>query len=235
MMYGNLQGHRVFIPRHVMAMDKYERKRWIAEHGITDTFEPHWDGPGTTFSGSEVLAAMSINGAITGPTVAPGVSLLTRECLEPIAASYFRQAGNHFKIEAYGTTLSTAAITTQQIVLVTGPTLANPLTGGITLASNVAWTPAAAVTGNWWLTVMFAVRVTGSSGTILSNGFIVNDIVTAGTVVSTPFRNANPPTAVAVSTAGGLLVPLYFDLNSVQGAGTAGNSAICLDYQLISL
>lgn len=234
-MEGFLNGHRVWIPRFVMAMDKYERRRWIAEHGITDTFTPHWDGPGTNFSGAETLAAMTINGAITGPTVAPGVSLLTRECLEPIAASYFRQAGNRLWIRAFGTTLSTAAITTQQIVLVTGPTLANPLTSGVTLASNAAWTPAAAVTGNWWLDCMITVRATGSSGTLLTDGFIINDIVTAGTVVSTPFRNANPPTAVSISTAGGLLVPLWVDLNSVQGAGTAGNSAICLDYSLVSL
>jgi hypothetical protein len=232
---GFLKGHRIWIPHFVMARDKYERRRWIAEHGITDLFTPHWDGPGTSFSGAETLAQMSINGATTGPTVAPGVSLLTRECLEPIAASYFRQAGNKFLIRAFGTTLSTSVITTQQIVLVTGPTLASPLTGGVTLASNTAWTPAAAVTGNWWLDVTMSVRTTGSSGTMMSDGFIVNDIVTAGTVVNTPFRNANPPTSVAVSTAGGFLVPLYFDLNSVQGAATAGNSAVCLDYTLISL
>lgn len=234
-MEGYLNGHRVWIPRFVMAMDKFERNLWITSHGIIDTFEPHWDGPGTSFSGAETLASMSVNGAITGPTVAPGVSLLTRECLEPISASYFRQAGNRFWIRAYGTTLSTAVITTQQIVLVIGPTLANPLTGGITLASNTAWTPAAAVTGNWWLDTIIVVRATGSSGTLESSGFVINDIVTAGTVVSTPFRNANPPSAVTISTTGGLLTSLYFDLNSVQGAGTAGNSAICLDYSLISL
>ncbi len=235
MTYGLLQGYRVFIPRHVQAMDKFERKLWVSEHRITDLHEEHWDGPGTSFSGGEVLASMTINGAITGPTAAPGVSLLTRECLEPIAPSYFRAAGSRFKVEAYGTTLSTAVITTQQIVMVTGPTLANPLTGGITLASNAAWTPAAAVTGNWWLTATIVVRATGSSGTLLTDGFIVNDIVTAGAVVSTPFRNANPPSAVTISTTGGLLTSLFFDLNSVQGLGTAGNSAICLDYQLISL
>lgn len=216
-------------------MDKHERKRWIAERRITDVHQPHWDGPGTVYSGAETLASSSANGAITGPTVAPGVSLLTRECLEPIAAAYFRQAGNRFWIRAFGTTLSTAVITTQQIVLVIGPTLANPLTGGITLASNAAWTPGAAVTGNWWLDYHFSVRTTGSSGTIIGSGFIHNDVVTAGTVIDTPFRNANPPTAVTVSTGGGLLVPLYIDLNSVQGAATAGNSAICLDYSLVSL
>ena len=234
-MDGFINGHRVWIPRFVEKMDRHERKRWIAEQKITDLHHPHWDGPGTSYSGAETLASMTINGATTGPTVAPGVSMLTRECLEPIAPSYFRTAGARFWIRAYGTILSTAVITTQQIVLVTGPTLANPLTGGITLASNAAWTPAAAVTANWWLDIALSVRTTGSSGTIISSGFIVNDVVTAGTVVSTPFRNANPPTAVAVSTTGGLLVPLYFDLNSVQGAATAGNSAVCLDYTLVSL
>jgi hypothetical protein len=227
---GWLNGRRVLIPSHVRAMDRFDRRDWMARFGMTPFI-----GGGTSFSGAETLASMTINGAITGPTVAPGVSLLTRECLQPIAAAYFSKAGNRFWLRAYGTTLSTAAITTQQIVLVTGPTLANPLTSGVTLASNAALTPAAAVTGNWWLDVVIAVRTTGSSGTLISDGFLINDITTAGTVVSTPFRNANPPTAVAVSTAGGLLVPLFIDLNSVQGAGTAGNSAICLDYSLTSL
>jgi hypothetical protein len=229
-MEGWLKGHRILIPRHVQAMDRFARRDWMARFGITP-----YIGGGTSFSGAETLASMSINGAITGPTVAPGVSLLTRECLQPIAAAYFSKAGNRFWLRAYGTTLSTAVITTQQIVLVIGPTLANPLTGGITLASNTALTPAAAVTGNWWLDVVIAVRATGSSGTLISDGFLINDIVTAGTVVSTPFRNANPPSAVTISTAGGLLVPLFIDLNSVQGAATAGNSAICLDYSLTSL
>lgn len=226
---------RIWVPSHVMAMDRSERKLWIHDHKIEDVHTPHWDGPGTNFSGYEALASMTVNGAVTGPTVAPGVSLLTRECLQPVAPGYFKNAGSRIWIRAYGTTLSTAVITTQQIVLVTGPTLANPLTGGITLASNAAWTPAAAVTGNWWLDIMLSVRVVGSSGTIIGEGWITNDVTTAGTVVLTAFRNANPPTAVAVSTAGGLLVPLFFDLNSVQGAATAGNSAICLDYQLASL
>lgn len=224
----------VWVPRYVMQWDKYERRRWIAERKLFDLFEPHWDGPGTNLGAFETLASMTVNGAVTGPTVAPGVSLLTRECLQPIAPSYFRMAGSRIWIKAFGTILSTAVITTQQIVLVSGPTLANPLTGGITLASNTAWTPAAAVTANWWLDITLSVRALGSAVTVIGSGFIVNDVVTAGTVVSTPFRNANPPTAVAISTAGGASVPLYFDLNSVQGAATAGNSAICLDYDLVS-
>lgn len=232
---GFLKGHKIWIPRFVMEMEESARQLWIDERGIVDVYEEHWDGPGTSLNGAETLASMTINGATTGPTASPGASMLTRECLEPVAPSYFKQAGARFWIRAFGTTLSTATITTQQILLVVGPTYASPITG-VTLASNTAWTPAAAVTGNWWLDVMVSVRATGAAAaTIIGDGFVVNDIVTAGTVVSTPFRNANPPTSVTVSTTGGLLVPIYFDLISIQGAATAGNSAVCLDYQLVSL
>jgi hypothetical protein len=35
--------------------------------------------------------------------------------------------------------------------------------------------------------------------------------------------------------AGGLLVPIYFDLSVILGAATAGNSFTCLDYELLSM
>jgi hypothetical protein len=229
---GFIQGHRIWIPRHVMEMTRGDRKFWILEHDITDVHQPHWDGPGTNVSGFETLASMTVNGATTGPTATPGLSMLTRECMESVAPSYFKLAGSRFWIRAFGTCLSTAVITTEQITLRIGPTYANPLTGDL-LAQHTALTPAAAVTGNWWLDAMFTVRATGAVGSLIGYGWLTNDLVTAGTIVQTPFRNANPPTAVALTTPG-MLQSLFFDLLSIQGAATAGNSMVCLDYALVS-
>lgn len=235
---GFLQGKRIFIPRHVQEMTESDRHFWIAERGIKDVHVPHWDGPGTNFSGLETLASMTVAGAATAPTIAPGTSILTRECLEPVAPMYFKNAGSRLWMRAYGTILSTAVITTQQLVVNVGPTYANPLTSAQMLAQNAAWTPAAAVIADWWLDLMITVRALGPSGSLIAVGTILNNITAAATFVATVLKNVavgTAPTPVVLTGAGGLLVPLYFDIESVQGAATAGNSCTCLDYSLSSL
>lgn len=233
-MDGYLQGERVFIPRHVEAMDKFERRLWMAERGIVPAI-----GGGTSFNGSETLASMTIDGTASTPTVTPGSSMLTRECLEPIAPSYFRSAGSRFWLRAYGTVLATATIPTFSLALQFGPTYANPLTSGQMLAQFPATiTPAAAVTHQFWLECMITVRATGSSGSLRAVGTCYNDILTAGTFVTTLFQNTavdTAPTAVVATGTGGLLVPIYFDLSVILGTATAGNSFTCLDYSLVSL
>jgi hypothetical protein len=236
---GFIQGHRMWLPRHVMEMTKTDRKFWVMENGVKDIHIPHWDGPGTSFSGAETLASMTINGTATAPTTTPGTSALTRECLEPVAPVYLSKAGNRLLMKAYGTMLATATITTQQLALQCGPTYANPLTSGQMIAQLAsAITPAAAVTHQWWLECLIVVRATGSSGSLQAVGTFLNDWLTAGTFVITPYQNQvadTAPTAVTMTGTGGLLVPMYFDLSSIQGAATAGNSCTCLDYTLLSL
>jgi len=194
---------------------------------------------GTSFNGSETLASMTIDGVASTPATTPGSSMLTRECLEPVAPMYFRQAGNRFWIRAYGTVLATATIPTFNLALQFGPTYANPLTSGQMIAQFPATiTPAAAVTHQFWLDCMITVRATGSSGSLRAFGVCLNDILTAATFVNTLFQNTavdTAPTAVVATGAGGLLVPIYFDLSVILGAATAGNSFTCLDYTLQSL
>jgi hypothetical protein len=216
-------------------MDKFERRLWMAERGIT----PAISGGMPSFNGSETLASMTVDGSASTPATTPGSSMLTRECLEPIAPSYFRAAGSRFWLRAYGTVLATATIPTFNLQLQFGPTYANPLTSGQMLAQfPSAITPAAAVTHQFWLECTITVRATGSSGSLRAEGKCFNDILTAGTFVWTLFQNTavdTAPTAVVATGAGGLLVPIYFDLSVVLGAATAGNSFTCLDYTLLSL
>jgi hypothetical protein len=204
-------------------------------------FPAHWAGvgPGTNFNGLETLASMTVDGVASTPATTPGSSILTRECLEPIAPSYFKFAGSRFLMRAYGTVLATATIPTFQLALQCGPTYANPLTSGQMLAQFPAViTPAAAVTHQFFLECLITVRATGSSGSLRAVGKVLNDILTAGTQVWTLFQNTavdTAPTAVVLTNAGGLLVPIYFDLSAILGAATAGNSFTCLDYELASL
>lgn len=190
-------------------------------------------GGGTGFRGSEVLAEMEASGGAQGPS-ASLVSLLTRKAVLPIAPSYFATAGQRFHVKAYGTISTTATVPTYQFQYVVGPAGANPIASANMLAQNATITPAASTTGNleWWLDLVMTVRAPGSAGTLLAVGTLINDWVTAGTYVVTPFKNATPPTAVSVT--GGMAVPLYFDLEVIMGAATAGNTATCLDYQLLS-
>jgi hypothetical protein len=229
----------MWIPRHVMEMTRADRKFWILENEVKDIFVPHWDGPGTNLTGLETLASMTIDGVASTPATTPGSSMLTRECLNPVAPNYFKLAGSRFQIRAYGTMLSTAVIPTFNLALQFGPTYANPLTSGQMLAQLPAViTPAAAVTHQFWLDVMVTVRATGSSGSLRAVGTLLNDWLTAGTFVWTLFQNTavdTAPTAVVATGTGGLLVPIYFDLSVILGAATAGNSLTCLDYSLTSL
>lgn len=233
---GLLQGHRILIPRHVREMDRFERKLWMAERKIRPAPRQHWDGPGTNFTGGETLASMSVAPAAVGPSAAL-LSILSRECLEPIAPNYFRLSGARFWLRAYGNVLTTAVVPTYQLQLVAGPTLANPLTAGQMLAQNVAITPAASLTGTleYWLDLMIKVSATGSSGSLLAVGTLINDWAVALTYVVTPFKNLLQAAPVVLTGAGGLLVPIYFDLEVIMGAATAGNTMNCLDYSLISL
>lgn len=193
----------------------------------------HWDGPGTTYRASETLAEMSASAAAVGPT-ASLLSVLTREALEPIQPSYMKQIGMRFHLFANGTISTTATVPTYQLQLVTGSAYANPLTSGQMLAQNATITPAAAANLDWYLDVIMTIRATGSSGSILAVGRLINNWAASATYVITPFKNATPPTAVVVTNTGGLLVPLYFDLEIIMGAATAGNTITCLDYELIS-
>lgn len=190
-------------------------------------------GGGTQFRGSEMLMETETAGAAVGPT-ASLLSLLTRKAVMPVAPAYFATAGQRFHVKAYGTISTTATVPTYQFQFVTGPAGANPIASSNMLAQNATITPAASTTGNleWWLDVVMKVVVPGSAGTMLAVGTLFNDWVTAGTYVLTPFKNATPPTAVTVT--GGMAVPLYFDLEVIMGAATAGNTATCVDYQLLS-
>jgi hypothetical protein len=230
-----LQGHRILIPHHVQAMDRSERKIWMAERKILPAPVEHWNGPGTSFSGFETLASMQTVPGEIGPTAAL-LSILSRECVEPIAPVYMSQIGKRFWIRAYGNIDTTAVVPTFQFQLVAGPTIANPLTTGQMLAQNVAITPAAAVTGTleWFLELFVVVRATGSSGSLFATGTLFNDWVTALTFVQTTMKNAVEASAVVMTGAGGLLVPIYLDLEVIMGAATAGNTVACLDYQLVS-
>ncbi len=230
-MEGWLKGHRVLIPGFVRSMDKFERKLWLAQRGILPIIQG-----ATNYNQGETIAAMTIAGGAIGPT-ASLLSILTRECLEPIAPSYFRQAGNRFWLTAYGNVDTTAVVPTYQFQLVTGPTYANPLTSGQMLAQDVTITPAASLTGtlDWWLNVIITVRATGSSGSLIATGTLINDWAVALTYVVTPFKSAVQAAPVVLTGTGGMLVPLYFDLEVIMGAATAGNTATCLDYSLVAL
>lgn len=189
---------------------------------------------GTSFNGAETLASMTVNGSAVGPT-ASLLSLLTRECLEPVAPSYMRAAGSRFWLRAHGTISTTATVPTFQLQVVVGPTYANPLTSGQMIAQNAAITPAAAANLDWYLDILVAVRATGSSGSFIAAGQLENNWAASATYVGTPFKNATPPTAVVLTGTGGMLVPIYFDVEVIMGAATAGNTATCLDYQLVSM
>lgn len=206
---------------------------------MPDRFPAHWGkmGPGTAVNGLETLASMQTPPGSVGPTASPGISVLSRECLEPIAPMFFRQIGNRFWVRAAGTTLATATITTQQLLLNVGPTYANPLAGQM-IAQNVAITPGAAVISHWMLDVLVTVRATGTSGSLICTGQLENNWAAAATFVGTLFSNQIVgviPTAVVLTGAGGMQVPLYFDLISIQGAATAGNTCNCLEYSLASI
>lgn len=233
---GFLQGRRIWIPRHVMEMTKTDRKFWVSENGVKDIHVPHWDGPGTNFTGFETLASMTIDGVASTPATTPGKSILTTECLVPVAPQYLARAGSRLWLRAYGTVLATAAIPTFNLALQFGPTYANPLTSGQMIAQfPAAITPAAAVTHQFWLDCMITVRATGAAGSLRAVGTCWNDILTAATFVNTLFQNTavdTAPTAVVATGAGGLLVPIFFDLAAILGAATAGNSFSCLDYSL---
>jgi hypothetical protein len=233
--HGILQGQKIIIPRHVQSMDKFERKLWMAERQIVFAPRENWDGPGTAFSGFETLASMATAPGEIGPT-ASLLSVLSRECVQPIAPSYFAQAGKRFWTRAYGNIDTTATVPTFQFQQVVGPTGANPLTSGQMLAQNVAITPAAATTGTleWFLNLFTVVRATGSSGSLFSTGTLFNDFVTALTFVQTTMKNAVEATAVVLTNAQGMLVPLYFDVEVIMGAATAGNTVACMDYELVS-
>lgn len=232
---GLLQGQRIIIPRHVQAMDKFERKIWMAERKIVFAPKQNWDGPGTNFGGFETLASMATPPGEIGPTAAL-LSILSRECVQPVAPSYTSQAGRRFWIRAYGNIDTTATVPSFQFQVVAGPTYGNPLTSGQMLAQNVAITPAAATTGTleWFLNLFITVRATGSSGSLFCTGTLFNDFVTALTFVQTTMKNAVEATAVVLTGAGGLLVPIYFDVEVIMGAATAGNTVACMDYELVS-
>lgn len=226
-------GRRILIPKHVQEMGRSDRKWWMRDRGIIPV-ESHWDGPGTSFSGFETLAYMSANAAAVGPT-ASLLSVLTREAVEPIAPAYHQQIGKHLWLRAYGQISTTATVPTFQLQLVAGPTYANPLTSGQMIAQNATITPNAAANLDWWLDVMISVRATGSSGSLLAQGTLINNWAATATYVVTPFRNANPPTAVVLTGAGGLLVPIYYDIEVIMGAATAGNTVTGMDYSLVSM
>src|SRR2546423_223599 len=139
---------------------------------------------GTNFSGAETLATMSASTAAVGPT-ASLLSVLTRECLEPIAPAYFSQIGRRLHLHAHGTISTTATVPTFQLQLVVGPTYANPLTSGQMLAQNATITPAAAANLDWYLDVVLSVRATGSSGFFLAVGPLLNNWAAAATSVIT--------------------------------------------------
>lgn len=233
---GILQGHRIIIPRHVQAMDKSSRQIWMHDRKITPAPVEHWDGPGTSFAGFEMLAFMQTPPGEIGPT-ASLLSILSRECLQPIQPSYLSTVGRKLQLRSYGNIDTTAVVPTFQFQVVTGPTYANPLTSGQMLAQNVAITPAAATTGTleWHLDVRITVRATGSSAQLFAVGTLFNDWVTALTFVQTTMKNAVEAAAVTLTGTGGALVPLYFDLEVIMGAATAGNTVACLDYELISI
>jgi hypothetical protein len=220
-------------------MTKTDRKFWVLERGITDVHIPHWDGPGTNFSGFETLASMTVDGTASTPATTPGKSILTTECVQPIAPQYFKLAGSRFWMRAYGTALATATIPTFSLAAQFGPTYANPLTTGQMMAQFPATiTPAAAVTHQWWIDLMITVRAVGASGSLRAVGTFYNDLLTAATFVTTLLQNTavdTAPTAVIATGAGGLLVPIFFDLSLILGAATAGNSFTTLDYSLVSL
>jgi len=154
----------------------------------------------------------------------------------PVAPSYLSQIGRRLMIKASGVIDTTAVVPTYQLQFVAGPTIANPLTTGQMLAQNAVITPAASLTGalEWWLDFDISVRVVGSSASMRAYGKMLNDWAVSGTYVITPFKNAAPPTAVVLTGAGGALVNLYFDLEIIMAAATAGNTITCLDYLLQS-
>lgn len=207
------------------------------------TGEPLPISGGTNFSGAETLASMGTSPGAIGPVATPGLSVLSRECLEPIAPAYLARAGSRLHVRAYGTIVATATVPTFQLQLVAADAYANPLATHVATLANISAfggtttiTPAAATGADWFLDVLMAVRTTGSAGTIIAVGAMLNNWAATATYVTTPFKNATPPTAVVAPNGGsGLLAPVYFDLNMILGAATASNTVTCLDYQLLSL
>jgi hypothetical protein len=190
-------------------------------------------GGGTKFSGGETLASMSAAASAVGPS-ASELSLLTRECIEPIAPAYMAYNGQRLRMTATGVISTTATVPTHIFRVKADITYASPV-AGVVLSANASITPAAAANLDWYLDVMMAVRSPGSGGSIIAIGKLINNWAASATYVVTPFKNATPPTAVTQSGTGGLAVSNYFDLVSILGAATAGNTQQCLDYALESL
>jgi hypothetical protein len=220
--------HRDDFPLGSLARDP---RNWVMVDGI---YRPRVRG-GTTFTGVETLAQMSADAGAVGPT-ASLLSVLTRECLQPVSPAYVNQIGRRLHIKASGVIDTTAVVPTYQLQLVVGPTYANPLTTGQMLAQNAAITPAVSLTGSleFWLDVEISIRAVGSSASMRAYGTLLNDWALSGTYVITPFKNATPPTAVVLTGTGGGLVNLYFDIEVIMAAATAGNTVTCVDYRLQS-
>lgn len=189
---------------------------------------------GTTFSGFETLASMSSTPAAVGPS-ASELSLLTRGCVEPVAPQYMLEQGYRLWMKATGLISTTATVPTHNFRVKADVTYASPVAGVILTALAATITPRVASNMMWYLDVMMSVRAPGSGGTILAIGTFINQFVTSGTSVATDMQNASPPTAVTQSGTGGLAVSNYFDLVSILGAATAGNTQQCLDYALVSM
>lgn len=191
-------------------------------------------GGGTTFSGWETLISQSATPAAVGPS-ASELSLLDRGAVQPVAPAYMLERGYKLWIKANGLISTTATVPTHNFRIKADVTYANPVAGVILTALAATITPRAAANMMWYLDVMMTVRAPGSAGTILAIGTLINQFVTSGTSVATDVQNASPPTAVTQSGTGGLAVSNYFDLVSILGAATAGNTQQCLDYALVSM
>jgi hypothetical protein len=196
--------------------------------------EPLPIGGGTTFSGFETLMSQSATPAAVGPSAAE-LSLLDRSAVEPVAPAYLLERGYKLWMKANGLITTTATVPTHNFRVKADVTYANPVAGVILTALAATITPRVASNMMWYLDVMMTVRAGGSGGTILAVGTFINQFVTSGVSVATDMQNASPPTAVTQSGTGGLAVSNYFDLVSILGAATAGNTQQCLDYALVSM
>jgi hypothetical protein len=192
---------------------------------------------GTSFSGVETLQSQEASSGNIGPT-ASLLSLLTRVCAsKPVAVDYFLPIAKRFAVKANGNISTTATVPTFQFQFLTSPTtnaFADPLASSVMLAQNATITPTAAANLDWYLDLMIVTRSSGTqpstNGTLLCVGTLINNWAASATYVVTPFKNATPPTAVTVNLTAGL----YFDLEVIMGAATAGNTAVCFDYKLQS-
>jgi hypothetical protein len=192
---------------------------------------------GTSFGGAETLASQEASSGNIGPT-ATLLSLLTRVCIPAVGPQYYLPIGRRFAVKATGNINTTATVPTYQFQYLASPTtnaFADPLASSVMLAQNATITPVAASNLDWYLDLRMATRSSGTqpstNGTILCIGTLMNNWAASATYVITPFKNATPPTAVTVNLAAGL----YFDLEVIMGAATAGNTAVCFDYELLSL